>query len=179
QPAFDRALIVGGGDLDATHLAQAASAQEIGVQTGQLGAAAALQDVDVGRAAGIAARIGDGAVVGHGEAAAGVGTAEVVAGQIFDQGGDRAVQRHAGDLGAALVVIGDIDRAAVAAPHRRLDRTVEIPGQDAAVRAVGVHHMKAGVVIAHPLVVVAEVGDATTVGRCDGRIVRPRAVGKG
>ncbi|MND80785.1 hypothetical protein D3C80_725630 [compost metagenome] len=65
------------------------------------------------------------------------------------------------------------------APRRGLDRAVQAAGQDAAVRAVAVHHIEAGVVIAHPLIIIADIGDAATVGRDDGRLVRASAVGQG
>src|SRR5205085_4605480 len=141
-----------------------------------LGAAA--HDRDVGRAGGGAARDGDRAVARDAVAAARIGTVERAPAQPLGDIADAPVQPDAGDLADSAVVIGDVDRAPVRGPGRRIDGAVERSGQGPAVLAVPVHHVEIAVLVAELLIVEAGIGDQLAVGRHYGLGVGPVAVGE-
>src|SRR3546814_10316852 len=92
--------------------------EKVGVEACQLTCVAALYKRDVGRPGRCAAGDGEGAVIRHGERTAGIRAVKRRAAKSLGDGADRADERHAGDLRHPLIVIVDIDGAAVVGPAR-------------------------------------------------------------
>ena len=178
DPGLDRPLVERGSELDPAHLAHPLAVEQLGVEPGELACGAAAGELDVGRPRRAAAGEGDRSVAGDAEAASGIGAVEVRAAQSFRDGADRAVEPDPGDPRRAMIVVGDVDGAAVRGPDRRADAAVERSGQSAPVGAVHVHHVEDRILVGAALVVETGVSDLPSI-RGDRRLaVGTHAIGE-
>ena len=178
QPGVDRPLVDRGGDRrsGAPRRAVLSSSSSALSRVSCRRAPPRTSTTSGGRVA-LPPRQRDRAVARDAEAAAGIGPVEIGAGQPFGDGADRAVEADPRDLGLATIVI--VRRRSSARPPAQtgsLDAAVERGGQRAPVRAVGVHHVEDGILIAALAVVEAGIGDQPAVGRHRRLVVRPVAV---
>src|SRR5205085_119816 len=105
---------------------------ELAVEPGQLAhPAAAGNDAEVGWVQGVADGDRDGAIIGDAELAAAVRPVEPGCGQPVGQHAHRTVEPDAADAVLTGFGVSDVERAAVGAPHRAFNATVE-PGTDVA-----------------------------------------------
>src|SRR3546814_5604300 len=77
-----------------------------------------------------------------------------------------------------LIVIVDIDGAAVVGPDRGADAAIEVGGERSRVGAVPVHHVENAVLIAELLIVEPDIGDPASIGRDDRAGIRPVTIGQ-
>jgi hypothetical protein len=82
------------------------------------------------------------------------------------------------NFGVALIVVTEIDTAVVGSPLRVLDIAVEFVRKRMRARAVAIHEVQLGGLMALVAVIVAGVGDELAVGRDSGRIVGAFAIGQ-
>src|SRR5215469_8567715 len=89
-----------------------------------------------------------------------------------------AIEFDEAELGVPLVVIEEIDSAAILGPMWVADIAVEFVGDTVRVRAIALHQVQACDLVALKFVVEAGVGDALSVGRNSRRAVWAAAIRK-
>src|SRR5712664_549707 len=100
-------------------------------------------------------------------AASGAGGGSKVVGNFLESAFDGVET----DLGVALIVVTDIDATIVVSPLRVLDIAVEFVRKRMRARAIAIHQVQLGGLMALVAVIVAGVSDEFPVGRNGGRIV--------
>ena len=179
QPGVDRLLVEGTHHGHVLDLAELLAGEQVVVEVGEALHLAAAHHGQVGRGIGVALGEGDQAGLAHRIVAAGIGPVEVGGDEAAGQRLQLSVEAEAGDLADAPFGVADDQALAVAGPGQAADAVVEAAGDDAAVPAVGVHDVEAGVfVAAMALVVEAEVGDLPAVRRNGGGDVGADAGGQ-
>src|SRR5467141_87883 len=83
------------------------------------------------------------------------------------------------DLGVALIVVTDIDATVVVSPLRVLDIAVEFVRERMRARAIAIHEVQLGGLMALVAVIVAGVGNELAIRRDGGRIIGAFASGQG
>ena len=178
QPTFDRHPVMAGRGRDLAHLAHHLRLTQGAVEIGQDTRVAAAREAQFGGARRRPAGRRDRVIVRNREAPPGIGPVEPAAGKPLNDIADRSVERDARHAGLPRDIVLGIDGAAIGSPFDARGAEVPIPGQQAPVRSIAIHHVEIVVLVSAQCIVEAEIGDSAPIGRNAGAVIGAVAAGQ-
>ena len=108
-------------------------------------------------------RIGEPSISRDRESASAVGSAGRDAAEIIRENLDFSIESGEGDLSIPVIIEFEINPAAIFAPDRCLDVTIQVLGHNSRAGAVPVHHIKPGDFVAAIAIVETCVSDLAAI----------------